>query len=97
MLANAAGFLHDPIISEPSAIGIKPPATAEAAPPLEPPALFEMSYAFPVIPKTRLKVCDPNPNSGVFVLPMMIAPLLIRRSTIMLFFLGILFLYLGMP
>ena len=42
-LQYAAGFLHEPIMSEPSAIGIKSAAIEAAAPPLEPPAVFETS------------------------------------------------------
>ena len=32
------------------------------------------SYGFRVAPNRVLKVCDPAPNSGVFVLPTVIAP-----------------------
>ena len=32
------------------------------------------SYGLSVAPKTGLKVCEPAPNSGVLVLPMVIAP-----------------------
>ena len=38
------------------------------------------SYGLRVAPKTGLNVCEPAPNSGVFVLPMMIAPA--RRSAL---------------
>ena len=49
-------------------------ASATAAPPLDPPAERAESKALPVAPKTSLKLCEPSPNSGVLVLPMMIAP-----------------------
>jgi len=35
-----------------------------------------------VAPKTRLKVCEPAPNSGVLVLPITIAPARRSRETI---------------
>ena len=37
-----------------------------------------------VAPKTSLNVCEPAPNSGVLVLPMITAPAARRRSTIRL-------------
>ena len=51
-----------------------PGATAAAAPPLEPPGVFDRSDGLRVTPKTALNVCEPAPNSGVFVLPMISAP-----------------------
>ena len=42
-LQYAAGFLHEPIISDPSATGIKSAAIAAAAPPLEPPGVLVVS------------------------------------------------------
>jgi hypothetical protein len=58
-----------------------PQATETAAPPLLPPHVFVTSYGFFVGPKIGLNVCDPAPNSGVLVLPMMMAPADVRRST----------------
>src|SRR5580704_858298 len=78
---NAAGFRRDPPVSLPSAIGTMPQANATAAPPLDPPHVFVRSYGFLVAPKTGLNVCDPAPNSGVLVLPMVIAPAHRTRST----------------
>jgi hypothetical protein len=49
-------------------------ARAVAAPPLLPPHVFVRSYGFRVAPNTALNVWDPAPNSGVFVLPTVIAP-----------------------
>ena len=56
-------------------------ASAAAAPPLLPPALRLRSYGLRVAPNTGLTVCEPAPNSGVFVLPRLIAPAPDIRST----------------
>ena len=45
------------------------------------PACASRSYGLRVAPKTALNVCEPAPNSGVFVLPITIAPAARRRST----------------
>ena len=68
-------------MSLPSAMGSMPHASATAAPPLLPPQVLVTSYGFNVDPNTGLNVCDPAPNSGVFVLPSVIAPAALRRST----------------
>ena len=60
-----------------------PLATATAAPPEEPPQVFDRSYGLRVAPNTLLNVCEPAPNSGVLVLPMRIAPAAFRRSAMM--------------
>ena len=57
-------------------------ARATAAPPLLPPHVFVRAYGFRVAPKTVLNVCEPAPNSGVFVLPTVIAPAARIRATI---------------
>ena len=41
---------------------------------LLPPQVFAGSYGLRVAPNTALNVCDPAPNSGVFVLPTVMAP-----------------------
>ena len=46
-----------------------------------PPGVRSRSYGLRVAPKTALNVCEPAPNSGVFVLPITIAPAARRRST----------------
>ena len=69
-------------MSLPSAIGIIPHASATAAPPLLPTQVRVSSYGLRVGPNTRLKVCEPAPNSGVFVLPQVIAPAARMRVTI---------------
>ena len=77
-----AGLRNDPPRSLPSATGSMPLASAVAAPPLEPPQVRAGSQGLRVLPKTGLKVCEPAPNSGVFVLPMTTAPAPRIRSTI---------------
>ena len=57
-------------------------ATATAAPPLLPPHVFARSYGFSVSPNTSLKVCAPAPNSGVLVLPSVMAPAVLIFDTI---------------
>src|SRR5579884_814746 len=76
-----AGLRSDPPMSLPSAIGSMPQASATAAPPLLPPHVFDTSQGFLVEPNTRLNVCEPAPNSGVLVLPIVIAPAAWMRST----------------
>ena len=78
---NAAGLRTLAPRSDPSANGSIPDATAAAAPPLDPPGVRDRSHGLRVAPKTALKVCDPAPNSGVFVLPITIAPAARSRST----------------
>src|SRR4051812_50202018 len=72
-LQKLAGLRRLPPRSDPSATGTIPAATAAAAPPLEPPTVRVVSYGLRVAPKTGLNVCEPAPNSGVFVLPITIA------------------------
>ncbi len=78
---NDAGLRRLPPMSDPSASGTIPDASAEAAPPLEPPAERLGSTGFRVVPKTRLNVCEPAANSGTFVLPISTAPACRIRST----------------
>src|SRR5262245_53056421 len=80
-LQKLAGLRKEPPWSLPSASGIIPHARATAAPPLLPPQVFVRSYGFRVRPNTALNVCEPAPNSGVFVLPTQIAPAFRSRST----------------
>ena len=81
-LQKLAGLRSEPPRSLPSASGTMPVASATAEPPLLPPHVLVRSNGLRVAPKTSLKVCDPAPNSGVFVLPMVIAPARRSRSTI---------------
>ena len=55
-------------------MGNIPQASATAPPPVLPPHVFVMSYGLSVAPNTVLNVCEPAPNSGVFVLPIVMAP-----------------------
>ena len=66
--------------SLPSATGSMRVASATAAPPLLPPALFDGSYALRVTPNTSLKVCEPSPNSGVLLLPITMQPAAFMRD-----------------
>ena len=77
-----AGFLNDPIISEPSANGIIPVETAAAPPPLDPPDVSSISNGFFVDPKISLYVCEPIPNSGTFVFPNIKQPDFFKLLTI---------------
>ena len=69
-------------MSLPSATGSMRAASAAAAPPLEPPAVFDVFQGLSVGPNTSLKVCEPRPNSGTLVLPTRIAPAARTLSTI---------------
>src|SRR6202043_3386025 len=79
-LQKLAGLRKDPPMSLPSARGTIPQASATAAPPLLPPQVLVVSHGFRVRPKTSLNVCDPAPNSGVLVLPTVIAPACLIRA-----------------
>jgi hypothetical protein len=54
-------------------------ARATADPPLEPPEVRARFHGFRVAPNTALVVFGPKANSGVFVLPRMMAPAAFRR------------------
>src|SRR5215467_9133967 len=76
-----AGIRTDPPMSVPSARLTHPVATATAEPPDEPPEVRIGSRGLRVIPQSGLEVKLECANSGVVVLPIMIAPALISRST----------------
>ena len=78
---NAAGVRSEPPRSEPSQSGLMPVARATAEPPDEPPHVSAGSHGLRVSPNTSLNVLAPAPNSGVLVLPRMIAPAARSRST----------------
>jgi hypothetical protein len=71
----------DPPPSVPRARGPRPVAAATAAPPLEPPGVSAEFHGLRVMPKSGLSVTPLCPNSGVVVLPRMIAPAPLSRST----------------
>ena len=68
-------------MSEPSASGTMPDASAQAAPPEDPPAERLGSTGLSVVPKIVLNVCDPAANSGTLVLPITVTPARRTRST----------------
>ncbi len=67
-------------MSDPSASGTQPDATAAPLPPDEPPGVRSRSWGLRVTPHSGLSVCRVWANSGVVVWPMMIAPA--RRSAV---------------
>src|SRR5688500_9185375 len=71
---HEAGIRMDPPPSVACATGTIPAATAAAAPPDEPPALWAGLHGFRVGPKRRGSVVVARPSSGVFVLPMITRP-----------------------
>src|SRR5262249_47185602 len=78
---NADGLRIEPPPSVPTCSGAMPAATAAPAPPDEPPGVRSGFHGLRVKPKTRLSVIPTQPNVGVFVLPIMIAPAAFRRAT----------------
>src|SRR5678810_750095 len=76
---NDAGCLTEPPVSEPSATGTMPAATAVAEPPDEPPETRVVSHGFRTGPNAEFSFDDPMANSSQLVLPRMIAPAPSRR------------------
>jgi hypothetical protein len=72
--------LIDPPVSEPSAHGARPAATAAAEPPPEPPGTRVGSHGFFVGPYAEFSVDEPMANSSVFVLPSTLRPFALQRS-----------------
>jgi hypothetical protein len=71
----------EPPPSEPCATGASPAVTAAAAPPLDPPAVRDVSHGLRQAPLSSDSVTAVVPNSGVFVLPMSTKPAARRRRT----------------
>src|SRR5690606_25667606 len=69
-----AGCRTEPPVSEPSAAGTIPAATAAAEPPDEPPGTRVRSYGLRVGPNAEFSVDDPIANSSRFVFPTTTAP-----------------------
>ena len=88
---------REPPRSVPSARAIIPQARAAAPPPVEPPALSAGFQGLRVRPNTSLKVLPPVANSGVLVLPMMMAPAARSRCTTRASSVGTLSRYSGEP
>ena len=72
----------EPPPSVPTCSAPSPAATAAEAPPLEPPGVRSSCHGLRVGPNTRLCVAPIQPNVGVLVLPIMMPPAALRRSTI---------------
>src|SRR5215213_6162532 len=78
---NAAGWRTEPPVSEPSAIGTIPDATAAADPPDDPPGTRSGAIGFRVGPYALFSVEEPIANSSMFVFPNGTAPASRRRRT----------------
>ena len=76
-----AGIRIDPPPSLPVATAHNPAASADAAPPLDPPGVRSMFQGLRQGPPNRFSVVPDWPNSGVLVLPSMIAPDFLTLST----------------
>src|SRR4051812_18745167 len=78
---QCAGQRNEPPMSLPWAMVPMPAATAEPAPPEEPPQVMSGSQGLSVSPCRGLSVKPRNENSGVLVRPMTIAPDFFRLQT----------------
>ena len=77
----AAGWRIEPPVSEPSASGVMPAATATADPPLEPPGMRSSAHGLRDGPNAEFSVDDPIANSSQLVLPTTTAPAASSRAT----------------
>src|SRR5947208_4373541 len=77
---SAAGCLIEPPVSEPSAQGARPAATAAAEPPPEPPGTRVGSHGLRDGPYAEFSVDEPIANSSVFVLPSTRSPRSLQRE-----------------
>src|SRR5881296_3977805 len=80
MPQSDAGWRTDPPVSEPSATGTIPAATAAAEPPDDPPGTREVSQGFFTGPNAEFSFEEPIANSSQFVLPMITDPAACKRS-----------------
>ena len=78
---SAAGWRIEPPVSDPSASGANPAATAAADPPLEPPGTRVGSCGLRVAPNAEFSVDEPIANSSRFVLPIGMPPASSTRCT----------------
>src|SRR3954453_11884339 len=78
---HAAGIRSEPPPSLPCASGTRPPATAAAEPPDEPPGERLGSHGLQVGPLWRGSVVGRIPNSGRFVTPTTTNPASLSRRT----------------
>ena len=74
MPQSADGCLIEPPVSEPRPHGARPPETAAAVPPPEPPGTRVGSHGLREGPKAEFSVDEPIANSSVFVLPITGSP-----------------------
>ncbi len=77
---RAAGCLIEPPVSDPSAQGASPAATAAADPPDEPPGTRAGSHGLNVGPYAEFSVDEPIANSSMFVFPSRDSPRPRHRS-----------------
>src|SRR5436305_15210521 len=77
---SAAGWRTDPPVSEPSATGTIPAATAAADPPDDPPGTRAVSQGFFTGPNAEFSFDEPIANSSQLVLPITTAPAALIRS-----------------
>jgi len=76
-----AGWRIEPPVSVPIAHGARPPATAAAEPPEEPPGTRARSQGLSTGPKAEFSFDEPIANSSMFVLPSTVAPAARRFRT----------------
>ena len=76
-----AGLRSEPPMSLPRPTGVMPVASAEASPPLDPPAVRSGFHGFRVSPRSELSVWTRRPKSGRLVRPIGMAPAARMRST----------------
>src|SRR6187455_1831889 len=81
MPQSAAGWRIEPPVSDPSASGAIPAATATADPPLDPPGMRSTAQGLRVGPKAEFSVDEPIANSSRLVLATATAPAARTRST----------------
>src|SRR5215212_2436505 len=80
---RAAGCLIEPPVSEPSAQGASPAATAAAEPPELPPGTRVGSHGLRAGPYAEFSVDEPIANSSMFVLPSVGKPAaFVREATV---------------
>src|SRR6202166_3646069 len=78
---KAAGWRIEPPVSEPSASGARPAATAAADTPADPPGARSGAWGLRGGQNAEFSVEDPMANSSRLVLPITTAPAARRRST----------------
>src|SRR5699024_11216558 len=79
---KAAGIRTEPPVSVPIAASAQFAVTAAAEPPLDPPAIRELSQGFFVAPKVGLIFVPPNANSCILAFARIIPPALLRLCII---------------